>query len=122
MQFELALVQAGVISAEDYVEAATRRDQERTPLGQLAIEEGALTVRQVLDVLHEQAASPGKRFGDVAIQRGYLDNARLAALLLSQQERQRPLLAHLVELGRVSAEAASQPIYEAAEPAAAVAT
>ncbi len=102
MQIELALVQTGVISADDYVAALARRDQERPPLGQVAIEQGVMTATHVLDVLRFQIAEPTRRFGELAVERGYLDSHQVAALLMEQQERQRPVIEHLVELGRLS--------------------
>lgn len=106
MDLELSLVRSGVISAEDYVEAVTRRDEERPPLGQLAIEEGVLRPRQVLELLRLQHGSPSRRFGEVAIEQGYLRTEQVATLLMHQQERQRPVIDHLVELGRLSIEQA----------------
>ena len=111
MQLELALVQTGVISADDYVEALTRRDQERPALGQVAIEEGMLTATEVLNVLRRQHANPLRRFGELAVELGYLDNRQVAALLMQQQERERPVIDHLVELGRLSREQAQSMRY-----------
>lgn len=106
MQLELALVQSGVISADDYVEAITRRDQERPPLGQIAIEEGLLSAIQVLDILRVQRSNPTRRFGDLAVQKGFLETRQVASLLMVQKERERPVIEHLVELGSLSAEQA----------------
>ncbi|MEO0530979.1 MAG: hypothetical protein AAF266_10455 [Planctomycetota bacterium] len=108
MRIELALVQSGVISADDYVVALARHDDERPPMGQVAIEEGVLGAREVLDVLRTQARDPKRRFGEVAIEKGYLAVEQVATLLMRQQERQRPVIDHLVELGRLSVEQAQQ--------------
>lgn len=106
MQLELALVQTGVISADDYVAALARRDQERPPLGQVAIELGMMAATNVLDVLRVQHTDPTRRFGELAVEMGHLDSHQVAALLMEQQERQRPLIEHLVALGRLSREQA----------------
>ncbi|TWT95887.1 hypothetical protein Pla108_29640 [Botrimarina colliarenosi] len=108
MELELSLVRSGVVSADDYVEALGRRDEERPPLGQVAIEEGLLGVRQVLDVIRTQHASPDRRFGEIAVEKGYLTADQVAQLLLVQQGRQRSVIQHLVELGSVSFEQAAE--------------
>jgi hypothetical protein len=108
VELELSLVRSGLVSADDYVEALGRREEERPPLGQVAIEEGLLGVRQVLDVIRTQHVEPERRFGEVAIDKGYLTTSQVATLLMLQQERQRPVIDHLVELGRVSHEEAAR--------------
>ncbi|QDT68332.1 hypothetical protein MalM25_12540 [Planctomycetes bacterium MalM25] len=106
MQIEIALVQTGVISADDYVAALARRDQERPPLGQVAIEQGMMAATHVLDVLRLQHTDPTRRFGELAVEKGYLDSHQVATLLMQQLEKQRPVIEHLVELGRLSREQA----------------
>lgn len=108
MRNELALVQTGVISAKDYVDALARQVDERTPLGQVAIEEGLLGPREVLEILRTQSLGPPRRFGDIARDKGYLAINEVATLLMHQQERQRPVIDYLVELGRLSVEQAEQ--------------
>jgi hypothetical protein len=108
VELELSLVRSGLVSADDYVEALGRREEERPPLGQVAIEEGLLGVRQVLDVIRTQHVEPERRFGEVAVDKGYLTTSQVATLLMLQQERQRPVIDHLVELGRVSYEEAAR--------------
>lgn len=107
LELELSLVRSGLVSADDYVEALGRREEERLPLGQVAIEEGLLGVRQVLDVIRTQHGEPERRFGEVAVDKGYLTTSQVATLLMLQQERQRPVIDYLVELGRVSYEEAA---------------
>lgn len=106
MELELSLVRSGLVSADDYVEALGRREEERPPLGQVAIEEGLLGVRQVLEVIRSQHVDPDRLFGEVAIEKGFLTTQQVATLLMVQQQRQRPVIDHLVELGRVSYEQA----------------
>lgn len=102
MDLEIALVQSGVISAGDYVAAVKRQQCERPPLGQVAIEEGVLSVRRVLELLKAQRDTPDHRFGELAIEYGYLHQNELTELLLHQVARQRPLIVHLIELGALS--------------------
>lgn len=106
MELEVSLVRSGLITADDYVDAVARREEERPPLGQVAIEEGLLAARQVLDLLWLQHDRPESRFGEIAVAEGYLRLEQVATLLMHQQARQRPVIDHLVELGRLSAEQA----------------
>lgn len=105
MNPELALIRRGVITADEYVEALLRRENERPRMGQVAIEEGLLTARQVLDILAQQYAHPGRRFGEIAIEIGELTEAQVEDLLLAQEGRQRPVFDHLIEMGCVTREA-----------------
>jgi hypothetical protein len=97
-----------LVTADDYVDALVRREEERLPLGQLAIEEGLLGVRQVLDVIRTQHVQPGLRFGELAIELGYLTDSEVTTLLMLQQQRQRPMIDYLVELGHISYEEAAR--------------
>ncbi len=108
MELELSLVRSGLVSADDYVEALGRREEERPPLGQVAIEEGLLGVRQVLEVIRTQQLQSDRKFGEVAVEKGYLTSAQVATLLMHQQQRQRPVIDHLVELGSVTYEQIAQ--------------
>jgi len=106
VKLELSLVRSGVVSPEHYVEAVARRERERTPLGQIAIEEGVLGAAQVLTLLREKYTQPEKRFGELAVAHGMLRPEQVALLLMQQQERQRPVIDYLMELGRLSVEQA----------------
>lgn len=96
---ELELVRSGAITAEQYVEAVERQAEETTPLGQVAIEAGLLSAREVFEVLYRQRADKDHRFGDIAIELGYLDRSQIALLLLEQSERRRSIVQHLKEMG-----------------------
>lgn len=106
MDFELALVRSGVVDPELYVEAVSRQQEERLPLGQIALETGALSARQVREVLQAQSDQSFERFGEVALAKGILKRRDLAELLMVQTERQRPLVQHLIELGALTEEQA----------------
>ena len=104
MEHELSLVRAGIVSADDYVEALSRQEEDRPPLGQVAIEESMLGVREVLEVIRTQKQEPGRLFGEIAIDKGYLTEEQVARLLMLQRQRERSVMHYLVELGRVSQE------------------
>lgn len=99
MKPELELVRTGVITPQQYVEAIQRQTEETTPLGQIAIEAGLMTAREVFEVLHRQRTDGRRRFGDLAIELGYLDRGQVALLLLEQLERRRSVMSHLQEMG-----------------------
>ncbi len=68
MQFGVYLVENDVISAEELVAAIDAQQQQRTPLGQLAIEAGKLSARDVFRVLRHQADRAQGQFGGAAIE------------------------------------------------------
>ena len=68
------------------------------PVGQLAMEEGVLSARQVFKVLRCQSGIPHERFGDVAVGMGMMTPAELQRLLMIQWERKPPLADVLVAL------------------------
>lgn len=107
MKPELELIRSGAISAEQYIEALERQQAETSPLGQVAIEEGVLSPRDVFEILHTQRLYQDRRFGDLAVQLGKLKRPDVALLLLEQLEQRRPILQHLVELGALSSEEAN---------------
>ncbi len=104
MQFGIFLVDRRVISAEQFVEAVRQQLQHRVPLGQLAIENGMLSVREVFEVLRAQSQAENEPFGETAIDRGMLTKAEVAELLLLQADRRPELPEILVELGYLTDE------------------
>jgi hypothetical protein len=68
------------------------------PVGQLAMEEGVLSARQVFKVLRCQSGIPHERFGEVAVGMGMMTPAELQRLLMIQWERKPPLPDVLVKL------------------------
>lgn len=105
MEFAISLVQSRGIPLEMFFEALVRRAKERTPLGQIALETGKLSPRQLRELLHLQS-DQHKRLGELAIERGFIDRRDLAEMLLVQEERMRPVVDHLIELGAISREQA----------------
>jgi hypothetical protein len=96
MQFGLYLKKKGVVSAEQLVAALEVQQKGLVRIGQLAIEEGILSPREVFQVLRSQSDSPHERFGEVAMGLNLITRDELQRLLVIQMERRRPLSEILV--------------------------
>jgi hypothetical protein len=112
MQFGLYLKKKGIISAEQLVAALEAQQKQLVRIGQLAIEEGVLTPREVFQVLRSQSESPHGRFGEIAIGLGLMTCSQLHGLLILQMDRKRPLSEILVQQRVIS------PVHAAEELAA----
>lgn len=77
------LIDENVISAEDNRAIHEQMNQTRVKLGTIAIADGILTLAQVEEINHLQTQKD-KRFGDLAIELGYIDSARLDEMLSKQ--------------------------------------
>ena len=99
MWFAVYLYQMGKITGDQFAQAVTRQLSERPLLGQLAVKEGKLTVKQIMQVFAVQADQPQKPFGQIAISLGYLTEKELSDLLRLQSESVAPLTHVMVELG-----------------------
>lgn len=91
MEFGLHLYRKGVITAEELVAALEVQLNNRVRIGQLALEEGILSARDIFDVLHAQRGSPKERFGELAIEMGRMTREDLMQLLKLQSDRRPPL-------------------------------
>jgi hypothetical protein len=91
MHFGLYLKNKGIISAEQLVAALEAQIVKLPRIGQLALEEGIISPRDIFDVLQAQRRSPDMRFGDLAIEMGLLSRSELMRLLMIQADRKRPL-------------------------------
>lgn len=98
MKFGLYLKKKGIISAEELVAAIDYQHNRMPPIGQLAMEEGALSARQVFKVLRCQSGIPHERFGEVAVGMGMMRPTELQRLLMIQWERKPSLADALVAL------------------------
>jgi len=108
MKFGLYLKKKGLITAEELVTAIDYQHSRMPPIGQLAMEEGVLSARQVFKILRCQSGIPHERFGEVAVGMGMMKPAELQRLLMIQWERKPPLeevLAKLRILSRPQLEA-----------------
>jgi hypothetical protein len=102
MQFGLYLKKKGVITAEQLVDALEEQHQNLVAIGQLAMEEGVLSAREVFAVLRNQRGLPRERFGEVAIAMGLMRTPDLHRLLALQWAR-KPLIGEiLVRRGIIS--------------------
>ena len=101
------LVRRGVITADQFVDAAERQMTCRPRLGRLALESGKLTVKQVFAVLREQALG-NDPFGETAIQMGFITRKQLSWLLQKQQELTPTIADCLIALGAIDAETLEQ--------------
>lgn len=95
MKFGLYLKRKGVLSADALVAALEFQQSRMPPVGQLAMEEGVLSARQVFQILRCQSDLPHERFGDVAVGMGLMLPGELRRLLMIQWER-KPLLADVM--------------------------
>jgi hypothetical protein len=104
MHFGLYLQKKGVISAEQLVSAIEQQMRTLVPIGQLALEEGKLSARDIFNILRAQNAAPNVRFGDLAIEMGLLKRDDVMLLLMIQSDRKRPIADILVGQGVLSRE------------------
>lgn len=98
MKFGLYLKKKGLITAEELVAAIDYQHGRMPPIGQLAMEEGVLSARQVFKILRCQSGIPHERFGEVAVGMGMMKPAELQRLLMIQWERKPQLAEVLVRL------------------------
>ena len=109
MHFGLYLKKVGLISAEQLVVALETQVNTLVPIGQLALEEGILSARDIFDVLQAQNHAPKERFGDLAIEMGLMKRDDLMRLLMIQADRKRPIEEILITQGAITEqEAASE--------------
>jgi hypothetical protein len=99
MHFGLYLKKNRIITAEQLVAALEVQLNTLVPIGQLALEEGILSAREIFDVLQAQNDSPSERFGDVAVEMGFMTRDDLMRLLMIQADRKRPIAEILVAQG-----------------------
>lgn len=104
MHFGLYLKQQGVISSAQLVAAIEAQLKSLTRIGQIALEEGLLSPRNVFDVLRAQSESPYKRFGEVAIELGLMTRDELLKLLVIQADRRPQIADVLVHQGVLTEE------------------
>lgn len=117
------LIHDGVVPLE-ILRRALRAFDEANLLGEIAVRQGLLTLKQVFEILGEQAES-GDRFGEIAVRRGALTRVQLERLLERQARTTVSLADILIRMGvlgasdhaaRVDPNAASSPA--AASPTA----
>lgn len=101
--FETRLVQLGLATPAQILDAIEIAAAERPPLGRLAVARGLMSMRSVFRVVEAQAAS-GLRFGDQAVALGCLRETDLFELLRAQGEMRADIVGVLVRQGIASRE------------------
>src|SRR5262245_14196345 len=102
MHFGIFLTTKGIITAEQLIAAVEVQLNRLTPIGQLALEEGIISPRDIFDVLRAQAEKPSVRFGDLAIEMGLMNRKDLMRLLMLQEDRKRSIAEILVAQGVIT--------------------
>jgi hypothetical protein len=102
MHFGLYLKKNGIISAEQFVDAVEEQLNNLVPIGQLALEEGMLSARDILKVLLAQNVSPNLRFGDLAVDMRLLTREKVMRLLMMQSDRKQAIGEILVRQGAIT--------------------
>lgn len=91
------------ISASVALEALDRFVETRVPLRRLALAEGLLKLGPLLHILDEQLGEGSvgdcRRFGELAVALGYLDEVHVRALLAAQAEVSPSFEQILIDLG-----------------------
>lgn len=118
MWFASYLYRRGFVTAEQIVEASIVQNDRRIPLGKLALETKKMSVKQVAKVLNAQTEE-GKRFGQLAVQLGFLTDQDVAYLLMVQNDRLPSLMKVLIEMGAIDQETADIEFGNARQAAAA---
>jgi hypothetical protein len=112
MHFGLHLKKQGIISAEELVDALEEQLKTMVPIGQLALEEGVLSARDIFEVLQAQHDSPHERFGELAVEMRLLTRDDLMRLLMIQADRKRPIVDILVDQGVIDRHQAASELAE----------
>ena len=77
-------------------ELVRRQSQElKVPIGRIFVRARMLTVKQLMELLHEQVESPGLRLGELGVRKGWLSSADVREAL-DEQARESPHQAALL--------------------------
>jgi hypothetical protein len=112
MRFGLYLKGKGIVTADQLVAALEVQQAKKVPIGQLAIEEGILTARQVFTILCSQTDAPHERFGEAAIDLGLMTREQLLKLLVLQMDRNVSLREVLIQQRAITAAQAESELAE----------
>jgi len=91
------LLSSDAISEEHALQALDLQRKRTPPIGRLALKQGYLTMRQVMEVLGLQVDTD-MRFGEIAIQQGFIDPQQLDELLYGQRAMRTQICDILLEL------------------------
>lgn len=103
MWFGFDLVDEGLVSPDALCNAMRRQMRFRRPIGQLAIDAGYMTMRDVYEVLALQHET-GRPFGKLAIELGFLSREDLGLMMLQQNAEVPDLEESLVATGGIEAD------------------
>ena len=91
------LVDTGKITNEQLQEILDSTDKVRVKLGLIAVAEGCMSAAQAEEVNRLQAVMD-KRFGDIAVENGYLTDEQVGMLLKKQGDEYMVFLQTLVDM------------------------
>lgn len=96
----------GVISVEIFIEALNLQMKNRPPIGQVALDEGMITSKELFVILSamRKVENSQKYFGEVAVSLEILSKEQVGKLLDIQNESCTPIGEVLVSMGKVSRE------------------
>ena len=99
-RFSVFLMRSALLGVDQVSEALSRVRPPAAKLGEIAVRHGVMTSAEVERVLAaQQLGGRRQRFGEVAVDEGFIDGPTLAALLGCQQEDPVAVAQSLVELG-----------------------
>lgn len=104
MLFLVHLLDLGLVTADQSVTVLRHLATHSIPLGRIARAEGMMTTQSVMDTLSLQAARPSARFGELAMELGFLEEGQISSLVLAQLRRQPRVEDLVVELGLLTKE------------------
>jgi len=77
------LIEKGILTRQQLDEATEEQHKTRVKLGLIAVAEGLMTVEEA-DIVNMLQTAMDKRFGDIAVEKGYLTEGQVEALLKKQ--------------------------------------
>ena len=107
MKFGIYLVKRGLIDPDTLVKAIEIQLAQRPLLGTLAVETGKISMRNVFEILGEQADKQVP-FGDIAVEKQFLSRKELAELILIQLEKTPSLVDILVDIRVMNKDSVNQ--------------
>lgn len=104
LEFGKFLVNRKIVDEEAILDALNYQRNETIPIGKVALKEDMLTMKQVLEILNVQSnkTNETKRFGEIAVELGYLKEKDIDYLLELQIKLRSPIGVILVELKKIS--------------------
>lgn len=94
------LLEKGIVEEDAIYEALNIQRDNSRPIGQIALKERRLTVKQVFAVLDAQVDDK-RRFGEIAVDLGYVQAEDIEDLLLIQQKERPDIGEILLDLGKI---------------------